>query len=142
MDLSQREADYKRLNEELEAKTASLFQETESMLRQQEQYLAAAADLESQGPGYYIDRTTPSGPARPDYFVDSRLDGVNDDDDVKDLGFSHTLGRMNLTPLHLNTKPKALCRLLITDNAAPDVHQFAFSIRKLQSFSRFPVPDG
>jgi len=98
MDLSQREADYKRLNEELEAKTASLFQETESMLRQQEQYLAAAADLESQGPGYYIDRTTPSGPARPDYFVDSRLDGDNDDDDddVKDLGFSHTLDSLSL----------------------------------------------
>ena len=97
MDLSQREADYKRLNEELEAKTASLFQETESMLRQQKQYLAAAADLESQGPDYYVDRTTPSGPPRPNYFVDPRLDGDDDDDDgAEDLGFSHTLGRMKL----------------------------------------------
>jgi len=98
MDLSQREADYKRLNEELEAKTASLFQETESMLRQQKQYLAAAADLESQGPDYYVDRTTPSGPPRPNYFVDPRLDGDDDDDDdgAEDLGFSHTLDSLTL----------------------------------------------
>ena len=75
MDLLQREADYKRLNEELEAKTTSLFQETESMLRQQEEYLAKAEKLESQGP---------------DYYVDPRLEG--DDDGTQDFGFSHTLG--------------------------------------------------
>ena len=78
MDLLQREADYKRLNEELEAKTTSLFQETESMLRQQEEYLAAAAELETQGPDYYVDPTTAG----------------DDDDDVddRDYGFSRTMG--------------------------------------------------
>jgi len=79
MDLLQREADYKRLNEELEAKTTSLFQETESMLRQQEEYLAKAEQLESQGP---------------DYYVDPRLEGG--DDGTKDFGFSHTLGSLSL----------------------------------------------
>ena len=77
MDLLQREADYKRLNEELEAKTTSLFQETESMLRQQEEYLAAAAELETQGP---------------DYYVDPRIEG-DEDDEERDYGFSQALGR-------------------------------------------------
>lgn len=76
IDLLQREADYKRLNEELEAKTTSLFQETESMLRQQEEYLAAAAELETQGP---------------DYYVDPRVAG-DEDDGEHDFGFSQTLG--------------------------------------------------
>ena len=73
MDLLQREADYKRLNDELEAKTTSLFQETETMLRQQEEYLAAAEKLESKGPDYYVDPTF-------------------DDVETKDFGFSQTLG--------------------------------------------------
>jgi len=80
MDLLQREADYKRLNEELEAKTTSLFQETESMLRQQEEYLAAAADLENRGP---------------DYYVDPGLDGAEEVVE-HDFGFSNTLGSLSL----------------------------------------------
>lgn len=80
VDLLQREAEYKRLNEELEAKTTSLFQETESMLRQQEEYLAAAAELEGQGP---------------DYYVDPQVGGAGDDGE-NDFGFSHTLGSMSL----------------------------------------------
>jgi len=80
MDLLQREADYKRLNEELEAKTTSLFQETESMLRQQEEYLAAAAELETQGP---------------DYYVDPRIEG-DEDDEERDYGFSQALGSLSL----------------------------------------------
>lgn len=80
IDLLQREADYKRLNEELEAKTTSLFQETESMLRQQEEYLAAAAELETQGP---------------DYYVDPRVAG-DEDDGEHDFGFSQTLGSLSL----------------------------------------------
>ena len=76
-DLMQREADYKRLNDELEAKTTSLFQETEPMLRQQEEYLAAAEKLESQGPEYYVD---------PQLDVD--VDGA-----ATNFGFSNALGR-------------------------------------------------
>jgi len=69
-DLLQREADYKRLNDDLEAKTKSLFAETESMLRQQEEYLAQAEVLERTGPDYYLD-TNVSG-----------HDRLEDDDDV------------------------------------------------------------
>merc|ERR1711955_86782 len=52
------------------------------MLRQQEEYLAKAEQLESQGP---------------DYYVDPRLEGGDDEDDgTQDFGFSHTLGSLSL----------------------------------------------
>jgi len=76
----QREAEYKRLNDELEAKTTSLFQETETMLRQQEEYLAAAEKLESQGPDYYVDP-----------HLDGDVDGA-----ATDFGFSNALGSLSL----------------------------------------------
>ena len=82
----QREAEYKRLNDELEAKTTSLFQETETMLRQQEEYLAAAEKLESQGPDYYVDP-----------HLDGDVDGA-----ATDFGFSNALGSQCLRKLKLS----------------------------------------
>ena len=53
------------------------------MLRQQEEYLAAAEKLESQGPDYYVDP-----------HLDGDVDGA-----ATDFGFSNALGSQCLRKL-------------------------------------------